>query len=107
MTEPGVGPAPTGTPETDPTTSVSKIELTPAAVRQLRKLDGMVRRRIVTAIDRLAVTPRPAGVKALTGHADLLRIRVGDYRVIYTVRDEQLVVLVIAATHRREVYRDL
>lgn len=97
----------TGTPESDPTISVWKIELTPAAVRQLRKLDGMVRRRIVTAIDRLTVTPRPAGVKALTGHADLLRIRVGDYRIVYTVRDEQLVVLVIAAAHRREIYRDL
>jgi mRNA interferase RelE/StbE len=55
---------------------------------------------------RLTVTPRPAGVKALAGHADLLRIRVGDYRVVYTVRDEQLVVLVIAAAHRRELYRD-
>lgn len=102
MTEPEVNPAPIGTSESDSTASVWKIELTPAAVRQLRKLDGMVRRRIVIAIDRLTATPRPAGVKALTGHADLLRIRVGDYRVIYTVRDEQLVVLVIAAAHRRE-----
>ncbi|HEY7273031.1 MAG TPA: type II toxin-antitoxin system RelE/ParE family toxin [Actinoplanes sp.] len=83
------------------------MELTTTAVRQLRKLDGAVRRRIVAAIDRLAVTPRPVGVKALTGHPGLLRIRVGDYRVVYTVRDEQLVVLVIAATHRREIYRDL
>ena len=106
MTGPGNSPSPPA-PETDPTASVWKIELTAAAVRQLRKLDGMVRRRIVTAIDRLAVTPRPVGVKALTGHPGLLRIRVGDYRVVYIVRDEQLVVLVIAAAHRRETYRDL
>ena len=94
-------------PEADPTAPLWKVELTPAAVRQLRKLDGSVRRRIVTAIDRLAVTPRPAGVKALTDHPGLLRIRTGDYRVVYTLRDEQLVVLVIAAAHRREIYRDL
>ena len=105
MSSPDADPEPSGRPETDPTISVWKIELTPAAVRQLRKLDGMARRRIVTAIDRLAATPRPAGVKALTGHADLLRIRVGDYRVVYTVRDEQLVVIAVA--HRREVRRDL
>ncbi len=84
-----------------------KLELTPAVVRQLRKLDGSVRRRIVTAIDRLLVTRRPPGVKALTGNPGMLRIRVGDYRVVYTVRDEQLVVLVIAAAHRSAVYQDL
>jgi mRNA interferase RelE/StbE len=107
VTGPEANPAPTDPPETDPTASVWKVELTPAAVRQLRKLDGMVRRRVVTAIDRLAITPRPAGVKALTDHPGLLRLRVGDYRVVYTVRNEQLVVLVIAVAHRREVYRDL
>lgn len=107
MTSDEADSAPTGTPEADPRAPVWKIELTPAAVRQLRKLDGLVRRRIVTAIDQLVVTPRPAGVKALTGHPGLLRIRVGDYRVVYTVRDQQLVVLVITVTHRRDVYRDL
>jgi mRNA interferase RelE/StbE len=84
-----------------------KLELTPAVVRQLRKLDGSVRRRIVAAIDRLLVTQRPPGVKALIGHPGMLRIRVGDYRVVYTVRDEQLVVLVIAAAHRSAIYQDL
>jgi mRNA interferase RelE/StbE len=107
VTGPETDPPPIGTPQADPTPSVWKIELTPAAVRQLRKLDGMVRRRVVTAIDRLAIAPRPAGVKALTGHPGLLRIRVGDHRVVYTVRDEQLIVLVIAVAHRREVYRGL
>lgn len=84
-----------------------KIELTPAAARQIGKLDKSMRRRIVTAIDGLGRTQRPAGVRALTGHPGLLRIRVGDYRVVYTVRDELLVVLVVAVAHRREVYRDL
>ena len=87
--------------------SAYKVEVSPAAVRQLRKLDGIVRRRVLTAIDRLAVEPRPAGVKALAGHPGLLRVRVGDYRIVYGVRDEQLIVMVIAVAHRREIYRDL
>ncbi|HEX5543301.1 MAG TPA: type II toxin-antitoxin system RelE/ParE family toxin [Micromonospora sp.] len=84
-----------------------KIEISPAAARQLRKLDGIVQRRVLTVIDRLAVEPRPAGVKALVGHPNLLRLRVGDYRIVYTVHDGQLVVVVIAAAHRREICRDL
>lgn len=84
-----------------------KVEISPAAARQLRKLDGVVRRRVVTAIDRLAAEPRPAGVKALAGHPGLLRLRIGDYRIVYTVHDGQLVVVVIAAAHRRAIYRDL
>jgi mRNA interferase RelE/StbE len=84
-----------------------KIQISPAAARQQRKLDGIVRRRVLTAIDRLAAEPRLPGVKALVGHPNLLRLRVGDYRIVYTVDDGQLVVLVLAATHRREVYRDL
>lgn len=88
-------------------TSPYRIELTAAAIRQLSKLDPQARQRVVAAIDRLAVRPRPSGVKALTGHPGLLRIRIGDYRVVYTVRDGQLVVVVIAVAHRREVYRSM
>jgi len=84
-----------------------KIGISSAAARQLRKLDGVVRRRLFTAIDRLAVEPRPAGVKALAGHPGLLRLRIGDYRIVYAVHNGQLVVVVIAAAHRREIYRDL
>ena len=83
------------------------IEVTPAALRQLRKIDGSDQARIIAAIDRLAHQPRPAGIRALTGHPGLLRIRVGDYRVVYSVDDGRLVVTIIAAAHRRAIYRDL
>jgi mRNA interferase RelE/StbE len=83
------------------------IEVAPAALRQLRKIDGTDRVRVIAAIDRLANQPRPAGVRALTGHPGLLRIRVGDYRVVYSVDDGKLVVTIIAAAHRRAIYRDL
>lgn len=61
------------------------------------------RPRVRGAIALLAVEPRPPGATALRGR-DALRIRVGDYRVIYTVRDHVLVVVVVTLGHRRDVY---
>jgi mRNA interferase RelE/StbE len=75
-----------------------------AALRQLRKLDIQIARRIRGATEALRVEPRPPGVKALTGQHGWLRIRVGDYRIVYEVRDSELVVLVIQIGHRSEVY---
>jgi mRNA interferase RelE/StbE len=82
-----------------------RIELTRAAVRQLRNLDSDVRRRIETAIESLADTPRPDGCRKLTGLDKTWRIRVGGYRVIYEVHDDRLVVIVVRVAHRRDVYR--
>ncbi|GJF02055.1 type II toxin-antitoxin system RelE family toxin [Pseudonocardia sp. D17] len=81
------------------------IEVRPAAQKMLRKLDPPVSRRVLLAIQRLADDPRPAGVKALVGAPGLLRLRVGDYRVVYTVEDGRLLVVVVHLAHRREVYR--
>jgi mRNA interferase RelE/StbE len=83
------------------------IEVAPAALRQIRKIDTNDRNKITAAIDRLAHQPRPAGARALTGHPGLLRIRVGDYRVVYTVDDGKLVVVIVAAAHRRSIYREI
>jgi mRNA interferase RelE/StbE len=83
------------------------LELSPAAARQLRKLEGLARKRVLRALSGLADEPRPAGVKALVGVPGALRIRIGDYRVVYEVHDGRLVVLVLAMGHRREVYRTL
>lgn len=80
-----------------------RIELRPAAVRALRKLDPAVRRRIQGAISLLAENPRPPAARALQGRPGL-RVRVGDHRILYTVEDDVLVVVVIALGHRREVY---
>lgn len=56
-------------------------------------------------IDALAEEPRPSGVRKIRGADDLYRIRVGDYRVVYQVKDDVLVVLIIRVRHRRDVYR--
>jgi mRNA interferase RelE/StbE len=82
------------------------LDFTTPAARQIRKLDPQIRSRIRAATEALRDNPRPAGVTALAGAGDLLRIRVGDWRVIYRVEDARLVVLVVEVGHRREVYRD-
>ncbi|MEO6885501.1 MAG: type II toxin-antitoxin system RelE/ParE family toxin [Jatrophihabitantaceae bacterium] len=83
--------------------SAYRIELRPAAVRALRKLDPQVRRRVQGAIALLAQGPRPPGARALQGRSGL-RVRVGDYRIIYTVEDDVLLVVVVRLGHRRDVY---
>jgi mRNA interferase RelE/StbE len=83
--------------------SAYRIELRPAAVRALRKLDPQVRHRIQGAIALLAQDPRPPGARALQGRSGL-RVRVGDYRIIYTVEDDVLLVVVVRLGHRRDVY---
>ncbi len=80
-----------------------RIELRPAAVRALRKLDPPVRHRLQGAIALLAQDPRPPAARALKGRPGL-RVRVGDYRVIYTVDDDVLLVVVLTIGHRRDVY---
>jgi mRNA interferase RelE/StbE len=81
-----------------------KIELRPAAARQLRKLDPRTARRIQGVIALLADDPRPPASRPLTGRP-AWRVRVGDFRVIYAVEDDRLVVVVITIGHRRDVYR--
>lgn len=81
-----------------------RIELAPAAVRQLRKLDRSAQRRVQAAIELLATEPRPSGAKKLVGGNGEWRVRTGDYRVVYQIDDGVLLVLVVAVGHRREVY---
>ncbi len=81
-----------------------QLEITCDAVKTLAKLDKPVRRRLQAAIEKLHEDPRPAGVVALTGQPGYLRLRVGDYRIIYRVEDDRLLVVVVTLGHRREVY---
>jgi mRNA interferase RelE/StbE len=83
------------------------LQFRPAAVRQLRKLPKDVQRRLRDATEALCQQPRPPGAVKLAGTDDLWRIRVGDFRVIYTIVDEALVVTVVRIANRREVYRGL
>ncbi|MGB3203883.1 MAG: type II toxin-antitoxin system RelE/ParE family toxin [Crinalium sp.] len=82
-----------------------QIELTKGALKQLKKLPTDIRERIDLKIQELAVNPRPDGVKKIEGDLSLYRIRIGDYRVIYQIQDDVLLVIVVKVKHRREVYR--
>ncbi|WP_309343711.1 type II toxin-antitoxin system RelE family toxin [Actinomyces oris] len=82
-----------------------QIQFSPAAARQLRKLDGRTQRRIQAVVELLAQEPRPAGAKKLVGGHGEWRVRTGNYRIIYEIDDGVLVVLVLAVGHRRDVYR--
>lgn len=83
------------------------IEVAPAAARQLHKLDLPARRRIQAAIELLAQQPRPTGASKLVGGDREWRVRTGDYRIVYEIHDQILLVLVLAVGHRRDVYRGL
>ena len=82
-----------------------RIGVSPQAARQLRKLDPAARRWVQAAVELLADDPRPPGAKKLVGGDGEWRVRTGDYRIVYEIRDQVLVVLVLAVGHRREVYR--
>ena len=82
-----------------------RIEWRPHARKAFLALDKPVRCRIGEAVEALAADPRPAAAKMITGAHGVLRIRVGDYRVLYTIDEGQLIVLVLDAGHRSEIYR--
>ena len=81
------------------------VLLAPPAERQLKALAEANQKRIVTRLKALRYNPRPQGVKKLTGEDDLYRIREGTCRIIYTIQDKELIVLVVKIGDRKEVYR--
>lgn len=82
-----------------------RVVLTPAADRQLAKLPRQAREMVAAAIVTLASNPRPPGSVKLAGGGDLWRIRVRDYRVVYTVVSGELIVTVVTIGNRKDVYR--
>jgi mRNA interferase RelE/StbE len=81
------------------------IELSSAAVKALERLPKSVLIRIDKAINSLALNPRPQGYRKLVGTHNDYRLRVGDYRIIYSIEEDRLVVLVIDVGHRKDIYR--
>ncbi|AFY99984.1 type II toxin-antitoxin system RelE family toxin [Calothrix sp. PCC 6303] len=83
-----------------------KVEILKGALKQLKKLPSELQERIQVKIDDLAIEPRPNGVKKLKGKENTYRIRVSDYRVIYDIFDDNLVVSVVEVGHRGKIYKD-
>jgi mRNA interferase RelE/StbE len=82
-----------------------RIEFVKQAIKQFKALPTQEQQRLRPKIDALATETRPIGVIKLAGEEDLYRIRVGDYRIIYSIQDDQLLILVVKIGHRKDVYR--
>jgi len=78
------------------------------AEKDFSKLPLIMKKRVIQAIEALSSDPKPAGHKKLKGQTEeLFRIRVGDYRIIYTINDGELIILVLTIDHRKDVYKSL
>jgi mRNA interferase RelE/StbE len=75
-----------------------------SAAKELERLPEKIRRQVISRISTLAAQPRPIGCEKLTGE-DLYRIRLGDYRIVYSILDTELIVHIIRIANRRDVYR--
>ena len=82
-----------------------RITIKASAQKELAKIQKATRVTIISAINSLAESPRPLGCKKLVNFDNHFRIRVGDYRVIYKVFDNELVVEVVKVGNRKDVYR--
>jgi len=83
-----------------------RVLIKPSAAREIEAVDRKrERQRIVAKVLALAEEPRPAGCEKLAGESDRYRIRVGHYRIVYSIADDELVVLVVRVAHRKDVYR--
>ncbi|AZG48851.1 type II toxin-antitoxin system RelE family toxin [Gordonia insulae] len=81
-----------------------ELRITSSAAKSLMKLPRVEQKRIRTAVDALPADPRPHGVTKLSGTTDSYRIRVGNYRIVYTIDDGELIIVVVRIGHRKEVY---
>jgi mRNA interferase RelE/StbE len=81
-----------------------RIEFVKQAAKQFKTLPFQVQQRLKPKIDALSKEPRSAGTVKLSGQDNLYRIRVGDYRVIYSIEDNQLLILVVKIGHRSDIY---
>jgi mRNA interferase RelE/StbE len=82
-----------------------KIEWKRSAIKELEKLPRQALGRVVGAVNDLALEPFPNGFRKLVGAEQTYRIRVGDYRVLYSIYQKQLIVEIIRVKHRKDVYR--
>ncbi len=82
-----------------------KIKLKASAEKELEKLPKQVLAKTIAAIQELASNPFPHGVKKLTGFKQTYHVRVGNYRILYTVSKNILVIEIICIRHRKDAYR--
>jgi mRNA interferase RelE/StbE len=82
------------------------IRLARSAAKELQRLPAQVVERIQEAIAQLAENPRPTGCKKLKGYENTWRIRIGDYRVLYEIHEEIVLILIVQISHRKDAYQN-
>ena len=82
-----------------------QIEWKSSALRELKRIDRQIIPRIVARVEALSLNPFPEGVKKLHGSETTYRIRIGDYRVIYEVFSNRLIIEIVRVRHRKDAYR--
>ena len=82
-----------------------QIEWKPSALKELRGFQKEAVRRIILTVEKLADNPFPSGVRKLVGSEYTYRVRIGDYRVIYSVYEQRLLIEIVRVGHRKDVYR--
>jgi mRNA interferase RelE/StbE len=83
-----------------------RLSIKPSAAKEIEALPKNDRIRVIKRIKGLSENPRPPGCEKLSGN-DKYRVRQGQYRIIYSISDEELVVLVVKVANRRDVYRGI
>jgi mRNA interferase RelE/StbE len=84
-----------------------KVLFTPAAERQLRKLERLIQLKVATVVAALAEDPRHVGVEKMAG-GEMYKVRAGrDHRIVFEIRDKQVVIVIIRIGDRKDVYRNL
>jgi mRNA interferase RelE/StbE len=82
-----------------------KIEWKRTAEKELERIDKQYISKIVKAVEKLAIDSHPSNSKKLVGYKNIYRLRVGDYRVIYNIVEDKVIIEVIRVAHRKDVYK--
>jgi mRNA interferase RelE/StbE len=80
-----------------------KIEIKKSAIKEIAKLPKTVLKRVLNKIQLLSLEPRPSGCKKLSAD-EKYRVRVGDYRILYSIEDDKLVIYIVKVGHRKNIY---
>ncbi len=85
---------------------IYRIEWKASVLKELKRIDKTIVPRIVDTVQSLASNPRPSGVRKIKGSSRLFRVRVANYRVVYEVIDEKLLIHIVRVRHRKDVYSE-
>src|ERR1700720_842400 len=83
------------------------VLVAPAFKREFKKLSTKIQKKILKRLDEMTVNPRPRGVEKLSQDPRFWRTRIGDYRMVYAIDDEQSVIVACLIRHRKDAYRDI